>query len=166
LPTGGFHGGRNAWANIQILFDRHTWEDLHTWAGLAMILVAVVHLVVHWSWFVSMVRRSYKELTSRSACLNARGRFNLWTNLVVALSFVLTAASGIVLLLMPSGPGSADTVWMLTRTSWDMLHTWSSVVLILAAVIHFAIHWKWVTKVTRKLAAGLSAPGRINPLAG
>lgn len=166
FPTGGFRGGRNPWANIQILFDRHTWEDLHTWAGLAMILIAGVHLVIHWPWFVSMARRSYKELTTRNTCLNARGRFNLWINVVVALSFALTAASGIYFLLVPGGPGSAETLWLLTRSAWDLLHTWAGVTLILAAVIHFAIHWKWVTKVTRKLTAGLSWPAGIKSLEG
>jgi preprotein translocase subunit SecY len=166
FPTGGFQGGRNPWVNVQILFDRHTWDDLHTWGGVIMILVAVIHLVIHWSWFVSMARRSYKELTSRTSCLNARGRFNLWVNVVVAVSFVLTAVSGIYLLLVPGGPGSTDMTWLLTRTGWDLLHTWAGVVLILAAVIHFAIHWKWVTKVTNKLAAGLRRPEQIEPLAG
>jgi hypothetical protein len=31
-----------------------------------------------------------------------------------------------------------------------MLHTWSGVVLVSTAVVHFAIHWRWVKNVTKK----------------
>ena len=37
-----------------------------------------------------------------------------------------------------------------------MIHTWSGVTLIVAAVIHFAIHWRWVTKVTSNIFRSLA----------
>ena len=33
LPS-GYQGGRNPLYNIQILFSRQTWDDLHTWTGV------------------------------------------------------------------------------------------------------------------------------------
>ena len=39
LPNGGYQGGRNPLYNLQILFTRHTWDDLHTWSGVIMIAV-------------------------------------------------------------------------------------------------------------------------------
>jgi len=74
LPTGGFQGGRNPLYNIQILFTRQTWDDLHTWVGVAMIVAAVIHLAFHWSWVVSMTRRTWNELTGKCGCMNSRGR--------------------------------------------------------------------------------------------
>ena len=74
LPTVGFQGGRNPLYNIQILFTRQTWDDLHTWGGVVMIVAAVIHLAFHWSWVVSMTRRTWNELTGKCGCMNSRGR--------------------------------------------------------------------------------------------
>ncbi len=160
FPSGGFQGGRNPMYNIQILFTRHTWDDLHTWGGLAMIVAAIIHLVFHWSWVVNMARRSWKELTGKCGCMNSRGRWNLIINTIVAVSFVLTAISGIYFLFMPSGGRGADPMILFNRITWDLIHTWSAIVLIATAVIHFVIHWKWVTKVTSKMIK-MSFPARL-----
>jgi hypothetical protein len=151
LPSGGYQGGRNPLYNIQILFSRGTWDDLHTWGGVAMILAAIIHLAIHWQWVVSMTRRIWNELTGKCSCLNPRGRWNLFLNSIVALSFVLTTASGVYFLFVTGGRWSADPMILFTRTTWDLIHTWSGVALIAAAIIHFAIHWKWATKVTQKM---------------
>ena len=151
LPSGGYRGGRNPYYNLQIIFDRHTWDDLHTWAGVALIAIAVIHLTLHWSWVVNMIRRSFNELAGRCGCMNSRGRWNLILNAVVALSFVLAAVSSLYFLFFPGGRSQPDPMFLLSRSAWDILHTWAGVIWIIATVIHFAIHWKWVTKVTGKL---------------
>ena len=151
LPVGGYQGGRNPMYGVTVLFERHTWEDLHTWAGLAMVVVAAVHLALHWSWVASMARRTLSELRGQCGCMNRRGRFNLWLNVVVALSFFLTAASGLYFFFFPTSGGAQTPVLLLSGAAWDLVHTWAGVTLIAAAVLHFAIHWKWATKVTRKM---------------
>jgi preprotein translocase subunit SecY len=159
LPTGGFQSGRNPLYGIQILFTRETWDDLHTWGGVAMILAAIIHLAIHWQWVVSMTRRIWNELTGKYASMNPRGRWNLFLNSIVALSFLLTAASGVYFLFVPGGRGATDPMILFTRTAWDLIHTWSGVALIATAIIHFAIHWKWVAKVTRKMV-GMANPSQ------
>ena len=159
LPSGGFQGGRNPLYNIQILFARQTWDDLHTWGGIAMIVAAIVHLAIHWTWVVSMTRRIWNELTGQCGCMNPRGRWNLILNIFVAISFVLTAISGVYFLFVPGGRWVADPMILFTRTTWDLIHTWAGVALIAAAIVHFVIHWKWVTKVTRKMV-GMIIPSR------
>jgi hypothetical protein len=164
LPTGGFQGGRNPLYNIQILFTRQTWDDLHTWGGVAMIAAAVIHLTIHWKWVTSMARRTWNELTGKCGCLNPRGRWNLILNTVVAISFILTAISGVYFLFVTSGRWAAVPMFVFTRTTWDMIHTWAGVSLIVAVSIHLAIHWKWVTKVTRKMfGVELPAPSVPQP---
>lgn len=157
LPSGGYQGGRNPLYNVQILFARQTWDDLHTWGGVAMIVAAIVHLAIHWPWVVSMARRTWNEMTGKRAGLNWRGRFNLIINASVALSFALTALSGIYFLFVPGGRWAADPMLLFPRTTWDLIHTWAGAALIASAVIHFAIHWKWVTKVTRRMF-GMATP--------
>lgn len=165
LPIGGFQGGRNPYYGIQILFDRHTWDDLHTWAGIALIAIALIHLTLHWSWVVNMVRRAFNELTGRCGCMNARGRWNLILNAVVALSFTLAAISSVYFLYFPGGRSQPDPMILLSRSAWDLIHTWAGVIWIIATVIHFTIHWKWVTKVTGKLVRRvLPAQGAAQPV--
>jgi hypothetical protein len=156
FPSGGFQGGRNPLYNVQVLFSRQTWDDLHTWGGVAMIVAATIHLAIHWQWVVGMLRRTWKEWTGQCGCMNAHGRWNLILNAIVALSFVLTALSGVYFLFVPGGRWSADPMILFTRATWDFVHTWASVTLISAAILHFAIHWKWVTKVTRKMVEMMS----------
>lgn len=156
LPIGGYQGGRNPTYGIVILFERHTWEDIHTWIGVAMIAVALIHLILHWSWVVSMARRTWKELTGKAGPMNGRGRYNLIVNTVIAFSFLLTALSGLYFLFFPGSGGVTTPTILFSQAVWDLIHTWAGVTLILAAVLHFAIHWKWVTKVTRNLLRGLN----------
>jgi hypothetical protein len=153
LPVGGYQGGRNPMYGVHILFERHTWDDLHTWGGVLMIAIAAIHLTLHWSWVTNMARRTWKELTGKCGCMNTRGRWNLILNTVVAISFLLTAASGLYFLFFPGGRGSTTPTMIFTQAVWDLIHTWAGVTLISAAVLHFAIHWKWVNKVTGKVIA-------------
>lgn len=163
FPIGGYQGGRNPYYDIIILFSRHTWEDLHTWGGVAMIVVVAIHLPRHWDWVVNMTRRTIKELTGQGIFLNWRSRFNLIINALAAVSFTIVAITGIYLLFTPSGRGAIDPFILFSRTTWDLIHTWSGVVMILAAVEHFAIHWKWVVKVTRNMLGMQSVPAAGQP---
>jgi len=151
LPVGGFQGGRNPLYNIKILFTRHTWDDIHTWSGIAIIVAALVHFVIHWPWVTSMAKRTWTGIMGKSIQLNSRGRWNLILNTVVAISFVLTALSGVYFLFVPGGRGIVDPYYLFSRYTWDMIHTWAGITFIATAVVHLAIHWKWITKVSRKM---------------
>ena len=150
LPDGGFMGGRNPFYGIRIIFLRETWEWLHTWIGVAMVVIALVHLIFHWKWVKSM----FKRVTSgKAAQLNPRARYNLWLNAVTALSFIICALSGIYFLFAGGYEGgrNPDPMFLFSRTAWDMVHTWSGVVFIIAAILHFGMHWRWVVNVTKKV---------------
>jgi hypothetical protein len=158
LPSGGYQGGRNPFYGVQILFSRQTWDDLHTWGGVAMIMAALIHLIIHWSWVTGMARRLKRELTGQAGTMNAHGRWNLILNLVVGSSFLITALSGVYFLFIPGGHKVVDPLFLFTRSTWDLLHTWAGITLIISAILHLAIHWKWVTKVTGKMFVMVSRP--------
>lgn len=162
LPIGGYQGGRNPAYGITVLFSRHTWEYLHTWFGIVMIAAVVVHLAIHWNWVTGTTRRLAKSLVGQGARMNRYGIFNVAVDAAVALGFLLVALSGIYFLFAPGGGRTADPMFIFSRTAWDMIHTWSGVVMIIAAVIHFAIHWRWVTKVTAKVMASIKP--RVQPM--
>lgn len=157
FPVGGYQGGRNPYYNVQILFNRHTWDDLHMWAGIAMIAVAVLHIFLHWSWVVNMTKRMVKDLLGKNGKMNQRGRLNLLLNILVGLSFVLTAFSGVYFLFIPEGRAAVDPMFLFSRTTWDLIHTWAGVTLIAAAAIHLAIHWRWIVKVALGISKQISS---------
>lgn len=159
LPIGGYQGGRNPYYNLRIIFQRQTWDDLHTWGGIVMIGIVIFHLAVHSSWVVSMSRKVWNELTERNRRMSKNGRMNLLINLIVAASFLFTAISGVYFFFTPKGHNVQDPMFLFSRTTWDLLHTWAGVVLIIAAVVHIAIHWKWITKVSGKMV-NLALPSK------
>jgi preprotein translocase subunit SecY len=161
VPSGGYQGGRNPMYGVTILFSRHTWEDLHTWGGVLMIAVAVIHFAIHWRWVKVMSKRTAEALLFKETKLSRGARLNVALNLVVAVSFLLTAVSGIYFLFAPSGGfqggrnASWDPMFLFSRTTWDLIHTWAGVVFIGAAVFHFWIHWTWIKNTTARLVLAL-----------
>ena len=143
LPS-GYQGGRNPYYDATVLFSRQIWDLLHTWSGIAMIAIAVAHIMVHWQWFLRMGRRMWQQILGKTGRLNPRGRINLWANFVLTVSFVLCALSGVYFMFVPGSRQAVDPGILFSCTAWDMVHTWSGILMIGAALAHFVIHWKWV----------------------
>ncbi len=163
LPNGGYQGGRNLAYGIVIFFERSTWDLFHTWAGVAMIAVAAIHIPLHWSWFVRMTKRVFKTLIGRCEGMGGRGKFNLLVNGIIGVSGVIAALSSLYFLFFPGSQHETASVFLFSRPVWDVIHTWSGVIMIAAAFLHFAIHWRWIVNVAGKLL-GSYAP-KVNRLA-
>jgi len=108
-----------------------------------------------------MARRYFNVIKGRGA-KNSRGaKVNVVVNFIIALSFLLAALSGIYFLFFTSGGYEGgnnlayDQGLLFSRTTWDLIHTWSGVVMVGVGVVHFAIHWRWVVNVTRRLFLSL-----------
>jgi len=125
--------------HITILFSRSTWDDLHLWGGVAMILIVTIHLLYHWDWVVSMTKKIWNQIRSGKSNMSRGAKTNLTINLVIATSFLFNAISGIYFLFGPTGgyQGGANANWdigfLFSRTTWDLIHTWSGVTLFIAA---------------------------------
>ena len=160
LPAGR-EGGRNPLYNLRIILDREGWDLVHTWGGLFMIAAVVIHLAIHWGWVKRITRRVGRALVDRSMGLSRGAWVNVIVDAAVTLGFLGAAVSGVDFLSAPSGgfQGGANPNWdpgfLFTRTTWDLIHTWSGNTMIVAAVIHLAIHWRWVTNVTRRFFLSL-----------
>jgi len=146
---------------IIILFDRHTWGDVHIWGGVAMLSIAALHIPLHWNWIVMMTKRVIKISLGQCKIMNSRGKFNLAVNGVLGLSALIVAISGLYFLLIPGTSHNSslpDPRWLFTLATWDIIHTWSGVIMSATAVLHLDIHWKWATKVTKKIFLGIVQP--------
>lgn len=155
LPVGGYQGGRNPAYGLTILFGRQTWDDVHTWGGLLMILAVVIHLAWHWSWVMMMSRRAGNALLGKGTTFSRGARINVLVDLAIALSFLVTAVSAIYFLFVPAGYAAGttrgwDPGFLFSRATWDLLHTWGFVAMMLAALLHIIIHWRWIVNVTRR----------------
>ena len=148
----GFQGGRNPDYGTVIVFGREMWDAIHLWSGIGMIIVLVIHIAVHDKWIIAMIKRFFQGKSGGIKRLNGYARFNILLDAVAALSFLVVAISGVALLLLPSGR-SVEVVsgFLLSKATWDIIHTWSGVVMLISAILHFYIHWKWITKVTRRV---------------
>ncbi len=148
----GFQGGRNPDYGTIIVFSREMWDAIHLWSGIGMIIVMVIHIAVHDKWILAMTKRFFQGKSKGIKSLNGKARFNILLDAVAALSFLVVAISGVALLFLPSGR-SFEVVdgFLLSKAAWDIIHTWSGVVMLIAAILHFYIHWKWITKVTGRV---------------
>jgi hypothetical protein len=161
LPSGGYQGGRNPTYGINILFERHTWGDLHTWGGVLMIAAVAIHFAIHWQWVTMISRKVVNALRARETRLSRGAKFNVAVDVLIAVSFLVCAISGVYFLFAPSGgfQGGHNPGWdpgfLFSRTAWDLVHTWSGVVMIVAAAVHLAIHWRWVKNVTLRFFLSL-----------
>ena len=163
LPIGGFQGGRNAYYGIIIFFERHAWEDIHTWSSVVIMSLAALHIPIHWQWIVKMTKTGLRSIVGRNK-LNKHSRFNLVVNVLIGISGLICGLSGLYFLFLPAEP-----TWLFTPLAWDLIHTWSGVVATSVGILHFGIHWKWVVKVLGKYATVLITPNpaqRLKPALG
>jgi len=166
FTSGGYQGGRNALYGRTLIFERSTWSDLHIWTSVFLIAAAVVHLAFHWDWIKMMTRRYLKAIMGNGVRMSGGAKINVAVNLLTALSFLVVGISGIYFLLFTNGgfEGGRNLSWdpgfIFSRTTWDLIHTWSGVMMIVTALIHFAIHWRWVVNVTKRFFQSLGQSAR------
>ena len=139
----GFQGGRNPDYGTIIVFDREMWDAIHLWSGIGMIIVLVVHIAVHDKWILVMYKRLFRGKNGGIKSLNQYARFNILLDIVAAASFLVVAVSGVILMFYPSGRNVQSIYnFIFTKEVWDVLHTWSGVVMLISVILHFYIHWK------------------------
>jgi hypothetical protein len=152
FPVGGYQGGRNKYYDFVVIFSRHTWDIIHTWSGAMMIMAALIHILIHWKWITSTTKRTWQVIRKKRDVFGPRLTYNILLDAIIAVSFLICAISGVYFMFfVESGPSSE--IFLFSKTTWDLIHTWSGVIMTITAVLHLALHWKWVTNITRKMFA-------------
>ena len=88
--------------------------------------------------------------------MSSKAKLNYWIDMTIAVFFVLSALSGLVLFFFPSGyqggrnPYYGQTVLLLTTQQWDTVHIWGSIGMIAGVGAHLVLHWTWMVCVTRR----------------
>jgi lysylphosphatidylglycerol synthetase-like protein (DUF2156 family) len=158
-PDGGYQGGRNPYYNFRLIFDRHTWNLLHTWSGVLMIMAAVLHIAIHWRWITGTINRTWQVITRKRKLFSLKLTYNILLDAIIAVSFIICALSSLVFLVYPESGRSSETI-VFSQFTWDMLHIWSGVVMTITAILHFILHWKWVVNITGKLIGRREKPNQ------
>ena len=89
----------------------------------------------------------------------SKGKIHYWIDVVIAIGFLLSAVSGLVLLIAGSSggyqggrnPRYLQTILFMAREGWKTLHNWSSLVMIAGVALHLALHTRWLISMTRNL---------------
>jgi hypothetical protein len=114
---------------------------VHEWLGLAVIPVAVIHLLFAWQWIVTAMPR----LLAKGAW---RLRINVMLNILLFYAFVVALFSGTMtsLIALP-----ALGIPIISDENWQQLHNkWSNNFQLLAG-LHLAMNWNWITGTVRRL---------------
>ena len=114
---------------------------VHEWVGLALAVVLILHLTLHWAWVVRTTRRSMLTGARRDPA-DLRGEpapagraMTLCVLSGILISTVAPAEPGIV-------PGGAQF--------WRSLHGATAVATLILVGIHVALRWRWITGAARR----------------
>lgn len=58
--------GRGGVRSTLLGYGRHDWGEIHDWAGLVMIIAALIHIVLHWEWIVITTKNFFSKKNSVS----------------------------------------------------------------------------------------------------
>jgi hypothetical protein len=82
--------------------------------------------------------------------MSRKARINFALDAIIAVAFLLSAVSGIILYLVPGGyqggrnPYYGREVLGIGHHTWSDWHTWGSFVMIAGVLLHLALHWRWI----------------------
>jgi hypothetical protein len=127
-----------------------TGDAIHEWLGLALGLVLLVHLTLHWDWVIRTTRK----------LLGRRGNDRvIWlVNLALLLAMTLCIASGVVISRVAL-PGLG--FFLASSLFWNRLHILTAEITLGLVPVHAALRWRWIVGVGRRLLARrASRPGR------
>ncbi len=97
LPPGS-RGGRGLllWG-----LDRHEWGDIHFWLAVALGILILVHVALHWSWVCVTAARMFRPSVAPFTAPSSRAR-GLWACVTAALlafalfGFLWTSRSAVI----------------------------------------------------------------------
>ena len=84
-----------------------------------------------------------------------KAKLDFWVDVAMGLAGAISAISGLLLLW----PGDVTSgILGVSLRAWTSLHTWSSLAALAGVGLHLALHWNWMTAMTKRMLS--SAPQR------
>ncbi len=92
--------------------------------------------------------------------MKSKAKINYWVDVVIAISFIISIVSGLILFLGTSGgyqggrnPDYGRMILLLSHHQWSGLHTWSSIAMAGGAFLHLVLHGNWLVCMTKNVFA-------------
>lgn len=118
-----------------------TGMGLHEWLGFSLIVPAFLHLVLNWDWVVSAVTGFFNTMRTKA-------RIDLIVDAALFAALTAVSVSGVLVI-----PGLAASLGIDASGDWHAIHLIASNLTVAFSILHFALHWEWVVRVTKRLFA-------------
>lgn len=134
--------------------DPHaTGIAIHEWLSIALGVAVMVHLLLHWTWIVSITRRIF-SVVSRQAKTNYILNVFLFINMTVILFTGLMISE----LALP-----ALGIQLEPGIFYRRLHSLAADFSLILLGLHIALHWRWIVATLKRYLVIPLLPSRLAP---
>jgi cytochrome b561 len=117
-----------------VLAPQSTGIVLHEWLSLVFVVPFVIHILLHWQWFIS----SFKQL-KRAKTIRERYNFLLNYTLYLLMIFVLVSGFLVSVALFPT-----LGIPLKIQDFWSKMHHDSATLIMPILGLHLALHFRWI----------------------
>ena len=110
----------------------------HEWLGVAVFVLAAIHLVIHWDWVESVTSRFFKKNTC------GRYRWYYLIDFLLALGFLVIIESGFFI-------STWFNLALENYILWRDIHVYASIAMLVLTFIKIGLHWRWIVNITSKI---------------
>lgn len=117
-----------------------TGDTIHEWLGVSIAVAIIVHILLHWSWVVTISQRFFQKIQTEP-------RINYVLNAGLFICFSTIIFSGLMIsrsVLPFFGLEVADTSF------WKTVHFTAADASLWLAALHVALHWRWVADTAKR----------------
>ena len=126
-----------------------TGLQLHQWVGVAVGVLAIYHLDVHWDWVEAVTVRLFKGATRKT-------RLFYLVDAGLLIGFIVILVTGFLISTWLGFPVES-------MSSLVDLHIQSSIATLLLVVFKIAIHWRWIIKTAKRYVFSTALPVMKKP---
>lgn len=123
---------------------------LHQWLGIAVFVISMVHLILHWDWIMAIGRRFFTKTTPKA-------------RIYALLDAALLAGLGLIVL-----SGLVISTWLNlsldNASAWLALHIIISISTLLVLAVKLALHWRWLVRMLRSFQSRQPVTAVKNPV--
>jgi hypothetical protein len=124
-------------------FSRSAWVVAHIYSGVVGLAGIVIHIVRHWGWLKALRGHRLSGMTEKL-------RANRVVDRIMWITYIATNVLGAIAWALHFG----DDIYVVRGP--DRLHVVFGVAWTILAIVHLALHWKWITSTTQRyIAPGL-----------
>ncbi|MHA2471712.1 MAG: DUF4405 domain-containing protein [Promethearchaeota archaeon] len=133
----------NIWLNIRDLgYIAAFLTNLHDWSGIILAVFVGAHLILHWKWMLTMTKKLFKSSRLK------RKKINYIIDITMVILGIIVFVTGII--KFPTLQLIVGYFYTVSEAIL-ILHDWGSLILIILALTHLVLHWKWIVGMAKKM---------------